>query len=130
MKSRKKRKFSSKKRLETHPPNPEVVGSLKRDIRSYIKSQYGFFQRVRYEDWYVGIAEDEDSRKKGHKSSKDITELEGFNSWQARSFSNARTVEQDLCEEFELENCNLTGGATEKSKKVYVYNLKKSQKER
>ena len=126
MSKSKKEKFSPKKRLETHPPNREVVDKIKKAIVKYIKSKYWFWQRTKYEEWYVGITHDDDERIKGHKSTKKLKELQDFKSWQAMSFSNARTTEKELCNEFKLNSCQIIGGVTENTKRVYVYNITQS----
>ena len=124
-------KFSIKKRLETHPPNRKTVDQIKEEIRVYIESKYSLIRRllgVPFDDWYVGITHDDDERTQGHKSSKKIKDLKHFKSWQAKSVSNARTVEMELCNEFDLDSCAVAGGITVKSKRVYVYNLAKSER--
>ena len=131
MKKKKKKvavvKFSPKKRLVSHPPNREVVDAIKKEIIKYVKSKYGFFERTKFNEWYVGITHDDDQRIKGHKSKKQLKELKDFKSWQTKSFSNARTVETELCSEFVLNSCQVIGGVNVNSKRVYVYNIVQSE---
>ena len=63
-------RFSPKSRLTSHPSNRKVVDDIKKEIIKYIKSKYGFFERTKYDEWYVGITHDDDQRTKGHKSKK------------------------------------------------------------
>lgn len=118
--------FAPSVRLLSHPANPLIVAKFKKQIIDYIKSHYGIFERTRYEDWYVGITYSDKARILGHQRKRKLENLACFKSWYIFSFSNARTLEKELCSTLQLGSCQVIGGAKLNSKRVYVYNLNKS----
>lgn len=122
-------RFKPKEYIASHPHNDEVVKKLKKEIKKYIESYYKDPKKVNYKHWYVGVSrKPNEDRTNSHKSTKKISELKHFKSFYARSLSNARQTENELCDEFNLEHCKVIGGLKKDSNKVYVYNHKKSPK--
>lgn len=121
--------FKPKEYILSHPHNDAVVKDLKKQIRAYIKSNYKDPKKINYKHWYVGVSrKPNEDRTNSHKSTKKISELKYFKPFYARSLSNARKTEENLCDEFGLKSCKVIGGLKKDSNKVYVYNYVKSPK--
>ena len=122
--SMKKKAFKPSDYIKKHPHNKDVVKKLKTEILNHIKSSFDDPKKVKLSHWYIGVSKDpENDRTNSHKTTKKIKELKNFKSLFARSLSNARKTEEDLCDKFELKNCKVIGGLKKESNKVYIYNL-------
>ena len=121
--------FRPKEYISSHPHNDAIVKALKKEIKKHIKSNSKDPKKINYKNWYVGVSrKPNDDRTNSHKSTKKISELKYFKPFYARSLSNARKIENELCDEFNLKHCKVIGGLKKDSNRVYVYNHKNSPK--
>ena len=111
--------------MKLHPANMVVVARIAIEIKKYIDSYCRNAKiPIEYEEWYVGISQDPDNaRTSSHKNKKSLAKLSAYNKFRAYSFSNARTVEKILCQNFDLNHCNTIGKVTKETKYCYTYHL-------
>ncbi len=110
-------------------PNKQVVNTaVKELVRHASNNSHPSKKSKLFPNWYAGITNDPKIRQVGHTKKAKVEELKAWLPKYARTFANARAIENMLCNKYGFSHCRLQGNTQDDtkvrpSKYVYVYYL-------